>query len=117
MLARAFPNKMPRVLWIDADDAAPVRVSGPKCAGESPCEIRLAISHGVGIVARARRHEANTVNASIFGIAETVDGGWAAAAGFFKVSFDRRIRKAVARVGRGLIQSELDEIVGVDNLR
>ena len=112
VFAGAFPEKMPRVLRIDPQDAAPAAVHGPKRSGVGLFEGALAEANGVLVFARLSRHEPDTVERAVRRVAEAVHSQPRRVLQT-EFRFDRYVRERVGRIGSGDAHLHVDERIGI----
>jgi len=117
VLARALPDEVPRILRIDADGAATVAVVGMKRAREVFLENALPVPHGIAIVARLGRHEADAVYAAVLGVAEAFHLPLVAPVRSFERSRQGGVDKRIGGVGTGHAGRDLHEVISVDRAR
>src|SRR5690242_11309834 len=116
MLSRSLPDEMPGMLGIDPYRAAAPSVAGVKSARGRAGARALTILHRVEVVPRRRRHEPNAENASIVGVAETVNAPLPVVALCLEPAAECRIRKRISSMRPGDVGVYLYEVVGINGV-
>src|SRR6266571_3350130 len=100
---------MPGILWVNSNDPPAIPIDCLEGPRQALAKAPLAVGGGVGVIAGAGRHEADTKHAAVRRITETVHRQPSAFPNFAKLPFHRSLRERVLGIRVRDTQGDLDE--------
>src|SRR5262249_5185710 len=117
VFTRAFPDEMPRILWIHAYGPFPAAWRGIESARMSFLEVALAIRQRISVIPGRRRHESDAKDGAVGRVAKAIHGDSLLLADFAKRTRQRGFRKRIANVGPLDLRRDFQEVVSLDAWR